>query len=386
MSRSDIKKNFAMVIWVSLFTIVCWTGSDAAGTGKAGNNTIKIAAAFAKTGKWAAWEKPFYDVLAYAADELNSKGGLLGKKIEILELDSQSTIAGAKLIARQAVDSGVLAVIGTSGSSSAMALAPILQEAGILMITPIATSPEVTRVGDYIFRVCFIDPFQGSVMANFAIQDLGVKKAVVLTNTSNSYSVGLSKVFMEQFQKRGGRLLWEGEYIQDTYDYKQILDKTNSLAPDAVFLPGYQKDSARVIKQARNKGITKTFLGGDAWSDIMYDLGGEAIHGCYYTNHWHRGASFPESRQFLDAYEKQRDKVKHPAFALAYDAVMVFAHAVEKSKSTLPSQVRNTLAALKDYPGVTGKITFDSNRNPIKPAVILKFEKKSSVYVKAVDP
>ncbi len=386
MKQSGIKIICFLLVWIFFHANIV-SGSEAVEKKpETTDETIKIAAAFSKTGKWASWEKPFYEVLAFAADELNRKGGLLGKPIEIIEFDMQSTIVGARLVGKQAVKAGVIAAIGTSGSSSAMALAPILQEAGILMITPIATNPDVTKTGNYIFRVCFIDPFQGAVMANFARRDLGAETAAALTNTSNSYSVGLANIFMEQFRKTGGAVAWEGEYIQDTYDYKELLEKVNALAPDVVFLPGYQKDSARIIKQARNMGVTATFLGGDAWSDIMYEIGGEAIHGGYYTNHWHRGAGFEESRLFLKAYEKDHDAVSHPAFALAYDAVMILAEAIKQAQSADPDRIRDALSGIRNYRGVTGNISFDENRNPVKPAVILKFENKSSVYVKAVAP
>lgn len=381
MKKCKINPNCLAVLVAFLLFV-----SPNAIAGSSDGGTIKIAAAFAKTGKWSHWEKPFFDVLAFAADELNRKGGLTGKKVEIIEFDTQSTIAGAKLVGMRIVKSGAIATIGTSGTSSSKALGPILQKAGVLMITPIATGVGVTSPGDCIFRVCFIDPFQGAVMANFAANDLKVKTAVVLNNASSAYSEGLSDVFVEHFQKNGGVISHKEEYIQDTYDYREALEKIETFAPDVIFLPGLQKDSARVIKQARKMGITRTFLGGDAWSDFMYGIGGKAIEGNYFTNHWHRSAANKESVEFLEAYEKKHEKIVHPAFALAYDAIMILAQAIKKAQSDDPSAVRDVLAKTKNYPGVTGSITFDEKRNPVKPAVIMKFENNTSVYLKTVAP
>lgn len=380
--KIDVK---CLVLVFFLLCMIFFPGPNAV-AGDTEDGKIKIAAAFAKTGKWAHWEKPFFDVLAFAAGELNRQGGLLGKKIEIIEFDSQSTIAGAKLMGAEIVKSGAVAAIGTSGTSSAKALGPILQKAGVVMISPIATGIGVTAPGDYIFRVCFIDPFQGAVMANFAAKDLKVKTAVVLSNASSAYSEGLSEVFIEHFEKNGGVVKHKEEYIQDTSDYREALKKVESFAPDVIFLPGLQKDSARVIKQARKMGITRIFLGGDAWSDFMYGIGGKAIEGGYFTNHWHRSATNKESVEFLEAYEKNHDKIVHPAFALAYDAIMMLSEAVKQAKSDDPSRIRDALAKMKNYPGVTGSISFDEKRNPVKPAVIMKFENKTSVYLKTVAP
>jgi len=349
------------------------------------SESIKVAAIFAKTSKVAMGAELQLNGIRYAVEELNKKGGLLGKKLELLEFDNQGTAIGSMIAARKAVEAGVATVFGSNWSSHSLAIAPILQEAKIPMISNISTNPKVTLVGDYIFRVCYIDPFQGKVLANFAIKDLKAMTAGLLVNVDGQYSEGLADFFIENYQNQGGKILFVEEYLEKNSDFTSFFEKIKKHQPEVLFHPGHTKMSAFVIKQARESGINTVFLGGDGWNDSMYKIAGSSIEGSYYTNHWHQSSANRKSLTFVDKY-KSLSREFDPATALADDCVSVFADAVLRARSFEPPRIRDALAATKDFEGITGAISFDDNGDPIKPAVILKFENGTSVYVKTVDP
>ncbi len=347
-------------------------------------DTIKIAAAFAKTGKASKTGSDYFQGVQFTVDEINEQGGLIGKKLELLEFDNKSTPLGAKAVAKKAVKAGVVAVIGAVWSSHSLAMAPVLQEAKIPMISPASTNPEVTLVGDYIFRVCFIDSFQGSVMATFAINDLRAKKAAVLTNTSSGYSVGLAKAFVQSFREQGREFLWEGDYLDNETDFSPLLEKVRMLQPDVCFVPGYESDSALIIRQARKMGLTTVFLGGDGWTDI-YKYAGKELHGNYFSEHWHIEMTNRISREFVKRYQKKHDTI-NARHTLCYDAVSLLADAICRANSSVPDRIRDAIAATRNFKGATGNITMNQNGDPVKSAVVLKFDRGTEVYVKTVEP
>ena len=350
---------------------------------------IKIAAIFAKTGVAAKDNAPNLQGVSFAVEEINSQGGLLGRQLVVIELDNRSSLIDSKRAALKAVELDVAAVIGAAWSSHSLVIAPVLQQKKIPMISPISTNPKVTLVGKYIFRVCFTDPFQGKVMAQFAHRDLKARTAIILTNVSSDFSMGLAEFFEKSFIKSGGKVLLEGEYKEKAVDFSAILKKIRTLQPDVVFVPGYIQDSAFLIKQAREMEIRSIFLGGDGWSgNQMYRYGGKAIEGSYYSQHWHSNVPFPTSRQLLANYHSEYGEKILPGFLpSAYDAVMVLADAIRRAQSLDHKKVRDTLAATKNFQGATGTITFDENGDPVnKDAVILKFENGTSVFVKTIKP
>ncbi|CAN2047513.1 branched-chain amino acid transport system substrate-binding protein [Candidatus Magnetomoraceae bacterium gMMP-1] len=348
--------------------------------------TVKIGIVFAKTGTAAPGNLRYFMAVRFAVGKINEQGGLLGKKIELIEFDDQSKVFGARFAAKKAVKVGVIAVIGASNSSKATAMANILQQARIPMITPTATNPEVTLVGDYIFRACFIDPFQSIVAVNFAMKNLNAKKVAVLTNTGSKYSMELAKMFIEDFRKHGGKILWEGEYLKEATNFRFLLEKLKMLQPDLVFLPGASKDSGSIIKQARKMGLNLPFLGGDGWSNKMYKYGGDAINGNFFLYTWHREAFKERSQNFLQEYEKKYGKIVYAGEALTYDSISILADAIRRANSLNSDFIRDKLAATDNFQGITGNISFDQNGDPVKPVVILKFQNKTSVFVKTVNP
>jgi branched-chain amino acid transport system substrate-binding protein len=254
------------------------------------------------------------------------------------------------------------------------------------MITPVSTNPEVTLVGNNIFRVCFIDDFQGEVMATFATKELQAKTAVVLTNTSQKFSLSLAALFIEKFKKLGGKILWEADYLGDSVNFAEQLAKVKELHPDVCFVPGYDADTGFIVKQSREMGIHSIFLSGDGLQEL-YKYAGKAAVGTYFVSHWHQESQNATSRQFVETYQKAAATTIDPIAALSYDAVMLLADAMGRANSVEPAKIRAALAKTNGFKGVTGEITFDANRNPVeKSAVVLKFEEDSWVYVKTITP
>lgn len=370
--------GIAVLLW--LWGIACFQATAA--------DAIKVAAIFGKTGDEQQYGLPGFQAIALAVEEINAQGGLLGRPVEVIKIDNHSTALDSRLAAVQAVKLGVTAVIGAAWSSNSLAMAPVLQQAGIPMISPISTNPQVTLVGDYIFRVCFTDPFQGKVMAQFARRDLRAQTAVILTNISSDYSLGLSQYFKEAFEQDGGAVLWEGKYLQTAIDFTEIVTRVAALQPEVVFSSGYERDSSLLLKQAINAGITATFLGGDGWSENMYTLVGNGINGNFFSNHWHREVTFPLSQRLRAKYAaRYGEQPMTAAFPLAYDAMLLLADAIQRAQSLDRAQIRAALAATTGFQGATGTITFDAHGDPLnKEAVILKFERGQVVFVKTITP
>jgi len=356
-----------------------------AGSAVAAENMVKVAAIFAQTGKAALNNARTLDGIKYAVDDLNRQGGVLGRQLELLIFDNSSTPLGAKIAAEMAVGAGAVTVFGAAWSSHSMAMAPILQAARIPMISPLSTSPDITRIGNYIFRTCYTDPFQGKILADFAFKDLRAKTAGVLVNVDSHYSEGLAQHFIDSFTGRGGEILFVEYHLEKTVDFSTFIRKARELKPQVLFHPGHTKVAAYVIKQARINGVEIPFLGGDGWQNSMYDLVGGYIEGNFYTSHWHHQSTLEKSRRFVEEY-RRRGRDIGPAYALAADSVFLFADAAARAQSLDPADIRDAIADTRNYQGITGSISFDENGDPIKPAVILKFEGGTSAYVKTIFP
>ncbi|MDM8549590.1 ABC transporter substrate-binding protein [Desulfobacterales bacterium HSG2] len=371
----------------ALLFIICFFGVCVSHPGISAE-PIKIAAIFAKTGDAKISTVQCFRGVSLGVEEINAQGGLMGRQIQLVELDNKSNAIGAKIAALNAVRQNVIAVIGASWSSHSLAMAPVLQKAGIPMISPESTNPEVTREGDYIFRVCFIDPFQGKVMAQFAFQDLEARTAAILKNVNSDYSTGLSRYFKDSFLGSGGKIMTEEKYLAEATDFTGFLQKIKELKPDVVFAPGYERDSSLLLKQAGKIGVQSVFLGGDGWSETVRKLAGQAAEGHYFSSHWHSDVPFPASKALMKNYHRKHSGELIVASApLTYDAIMVLAHAIRSAQSSEPRKIRDALASTKDFQGTTGTIRFDENGDPLdKDAVILKFDKGKTVFVKTIKP
>jgi branched-chain amino acid transport system substrate-binding protein len=326
-----------------------------------------------------------------AVDEINNAGGLLGgRKIKIVIEDDQSkpgqpSAAVKKLIASDKA----IAIIGEIASSRSLEAAPICQEAKIPMVSPGSTNPSVTEKGDYIFRVCFIDPFQGTVMAKFALDNLHAKKVAILTDVRNDYSVGLTKYFKEYFTTHGGQITTERSFSGGgtDRDFRAQLTSIKPGQPDAIFVPGYYTEAGLIAKQARSLGIKVPLLGGDGWdSPKLSEIGGSAVNGCYFSTHFSPQDKNPKVQDFVKRYHEKFKAMPDGMAPLGYDAMMILGEVIKNAGSTDAAKIRDGLASVKNYEGVTGKITIDAKRNANKSAVVLKVNGAQNDYVATVAP
>jgi len=257
------------------------------------------------------------------------------------------------------------------------------------MISPSSTNPKVTQVGDMIFRVCFIDPFQGSVCAKFAREHEGLKaqKAAVLTDQASPYSVGLEEEFEKAFVALGGEITTKQRYQAGDQDFSAQLTAIRATQPDVIFLPGYYTDVGNIVLQARKLGITVPFLGGDGWdSSKLGEIAGTAIDGCFYSNHYSHEDPSERVQSFIAKYKEKHQGTPDALAALGYDTARILFAALQRSPSLAGADVAAELAKTKDFDGVTGKISIDANRNAVKPAVILEMKAGQPTFVTSIQP
>ncbi len=354
-----------------------------------GAEPIKIAAIFAKTGIATTNNLPHIQCVKLAVEQVNSQGGLLGRPVELIVLDNQSSPIGSSMAARKAVELQVPAVVGAAWSSHSLRIAPILQQAKISMITGSSTNPKVTRIGNYIFRTCFIDSFQSQAMAQFAYTELGARTAIVLEIINEEFSLTLAELFVNAFQQAGGKVVLKESYANTAVDFAAILEKVKPLSPDVIYVPGYARDCGLLIKQAVAMGIKTTFLGADGWAGaLMYNVGGHAIAGNYYSAHWHPDVDFPQSVHLQNIYyQKYKSKIPHMNAPLNYDAFLLLADAIRRAGSFDHDRIRDALAETHGFHGATGTITLNDYGDPVnKPVVIMKLGREAPTYFKSVQP
>jgi branched-chain amino acid transport system substrate-binding protein len=322
-----------------------------------------------------------------ALAEINAAGGVLGQPLRIITKDNQSKPGETSTAVRELITRNkVVALIGEVASGRSLEAAPIAQRSGIPMISPASTNEKVTETGDHIFRVCFIDPFQGTVCAKFS-RKLGFKKAAIITDVSKDYSLGLAKSFKQEFTANGGVITGEQSYSGGDKDFSAQLTAIKADNPQVIFLPAYYTEAPLIIRQARQLGITVPFIGGDGWdSPELVGVGGSSVEGCYFSNHFSDQSKDPRVVAFVDAYRTKYNGEPDAMVALGYDSVYLLADAMKRAGTTDPAKVNAAIAATKDFPGVTGKITLDSHRNPTKPAVMLQVKDGKFAYVETIAP
>jgi len=286
-----------------------------------------------------------------------------------------------------------------------MAAAPICQSASVPMISPSSTNPKVTELGDYIFRVCYIDPFQGEVIAKFAKNTLKLSRVAVFRDNKNDYSVGLANYFNESFLKLGGTIVSDESYSEGDQDFKAQLTVIKSKKPEFIFIPGYYTEVGLIARQAKELGLNVPMLGGDGWvSDRLLEIAQDALNGSFLVNHYWEKDPNPAVQEFVASYRKRYKASPDGLAALAYDAAGVLVHAIKKLQQDDPkafetlagppnndqkaarAKLRDLIAATRDYPGVTGRISLDENRNAVKTAVFLGIENRDYKFVATVEP
>jgi branched-chain amino acid transport system substrate-binding protein len=367
---------------------IVWLALIAVGSPILAQEEIVIGEYASLTGGSASFGQSSHKGTALAVDEINAAGGVLGKKIKLITEDDQSQAGQPATIARKLIaQDKAVAVLGEVASSKSLEAAPICQQNKIPMISPASTNPKVTEVGDYIFRVCFIDPFQGTVMSKFA-QSKGWKNIAVLTDVKQDYSVGLAEFFIKDFKASGGQIVKEQKYSTGDKDFKPQLTSIKAAKPEAIFVPGYYAEVSLIAKQARLLGIKVPLLGGDGWvGDSLLKVAGNALDGSFFSCHYSSDDKSPIVQGFVEKFKaKYNGEVPDDMAALGYDSAIILADAIKRAGTTEPEKLRAAIAETKDHQGVTGKITLDTHRNANKPAVILTIGNGGFQFVETVAP
>jgi branched-chain amino acid transport system substrate-binding protein len=364
-------------------------GAAAANQADNGAGTIRIGHYASMTGKEATFGQSTDQGIRLAVKEINAAGGVNGRMLEVITYDTkgESREAGTA-VTRLITNDKVVAVLGEVASGLSLAGGAVAQQYGVPMITPSSTAPAVTRGRDMVSRVCFIDPFQGYVVAKFSRDHLNAATAAVLFDQAQAYSKGLRDEFKKHFENLGGRIVADQAYSSGDQDFSAQLTTIRSQNPDVIFIPGYYTEAGNIAIQARKLGITVPLLGGDGWdSEQLSAIGKDAIEGCYYSNHYAPDQPSEEVRTFVEKYRAEYSgQTPDGLAALGYDAALVLADAMKRAKSLGGRDLARAIAETKDFRGVTGVITIDENRDASKSAVIVQVKNGKPVYVATIEP
>jgi branched-chain amino acid transport system substrate-binding protein len=356
------------------------------------SDTIPIGLVSCMTGEQATFGVSTENGVKLAIAEANAKGGVKGKKFTLKTYDDQGKPEEAAIAATRLVQQDkVVVLLGEVASSRSLAIAPIADANKVPQITPTSTNPRVTKDGDktrpYVFRVCFIDPFQGTVMAKFAKENLKLSKAAILRDVGNDYSVGLADFFKKKFEEMGGTIVSDQSFKAGDQDFKAQLTAIKAKKPELIYIPAYYGDVALAGRQARELGIKVPMAGGDGWdSSKLYEIAQGALDGSYFSNHYTDESPDPRVQDFVKKYKDAYGSVPDALAALAYDAALVAIDASGRATDLTGPAIRDAIEATKDFPGVAGVITLDSDHNAVKSAVVIGIQKNKPKYVATVNP
>ncbi|KWW14076.1 MULTISPECIES: ABC transporter substrate-binding protein [Peribacillus] len=368
-------------------------GSGSSDKSSGDGDTIKIGVNLELSGGVASYGQSIAEGLELATEEIN-KEGIDGKKIKLIKVDnkseaSEATSGAIKLTSQDKV----AAIVGAATSTNSIAQVQIAQDNKVPVISPSGTSPEITfskdKLNDYIFRTSFIDPFQGTVAANFASKEIKAKSAAIYIDSASDYSKGLAAAFKEQFEKNGGKIVAEEAYIAKDTDFRSTLTRLKSAKPDFIFLPGYYEEAGLIVKQARETGLDVPFMGGDGWDSpkLVEIAGAKALNKTYITNHYSSGDPDEKIQNFVSAFKaKYKDKSPDAFNALGYDTGYFLADAIKRAGSAEPTKIKEALEKTKNLQLVTGTFTLDEKHNPIKSATILEFKDGKQVFNTKINP
>lgn len=383
-------KKFCLILLPLVFLVAI------ALVGCGSSNELKIGVSAPLSGDISALGLSTKQAVQLAEEEINAAGGLtLGsgkdavkKKVAfIIEDDENKPETTATVFSKLISQDKVLAIIGSQSSKCSNAGAPIAESAKIPQITPWSTNPTVTKDRQYIFRACFIDPFQGKVVAQFAMNTLKVKTAAVLYDIASDYNKGIAEVFRDEFTKAGGKIVGFETYNTKDTDFSAQLTKIKAQNPDVLFLPNYFNEVPLQIQQARKLGITCKIIGSDSWDNPeLIKLGGDVMNGTYFSNHYSPDVDNPKSKEFIAKYQKKFNMMPDAAAALTYDSVYILTEAIVRAGKADSQAIRDAIAATKDFQGVTGVVTYTGTGDPVKGAVIIRVENGKFVFDSAVNP
>lgn len=359
-----------------------------AAVASAADEPIRIGMFASLTGREAAFGQLNQRGAMFAIEELNARGGVLGRRVELLAEDTRSLPGEAATAVKKLVSRDkVVAMVGGTSSSPALEAAPLCQSARIPLVAATSTNPRVTEVGDYIFRACFIDPFQGEVLAKFARHTLGARRVAILFTPGNAYSVGLVRYFREKFVAEGGEVAVQQRYVEGDRDFRAQLTAIRAAKPDAIFAAGNYTEGALAGAQARQLGLQMPLFGGDTWDTPAFaEIGGKGVEGAYFSGHFSADSTDPAVRGFVERFRRRWGEPPDTGTSLGYDAVMLLADAMRRAGSVDGPAVRDALAATRNFAGVTGSITIDAQRNASKSAVIFQLRQGKGVFVTSVAP
>jgi branched-chain amino acid transport system substrate-binding protein len=363
-------------------------GSSSSGSGKSDATEIVIGHYGSMTGSTAHFGQDTDKAARLAVDQLNAAGGVLGKKLRIVTLDTRGDGAEAANAVTRLIDvEKATAILGEVASSLSLQGGPIAQRRKIPMVSPSSTNPKVTQIGDYVFRACYIDPFQGKVMAQFARQTLKLDKVAILKDVKNDYSLGLADAFQKAFTAAGGTIAAEQSYSQGDTDFSAQLTAIKSSGAQAIWVPGYYAEVGAIARTAARLGVKMPLMGGDGWdAPELFTIGGDALNGSYFSNHFAPDQASPTAQKFVADFKAKYGQLPTGLGALGYDGIMIIADAIKRAGKVEPSAIRDALAATKDLETVTGKITMDKDRNPEKSVVVLKIDAGKAKYEALVNP
>lgn len=359
-----------------------------------GKEPIKVGANFELTGGIATFGNSAVNAIQLAFDEINAAGGVDGRQLELVKADNKSEAAeSTNSITKLITQDKVVAVLGPISSSNSLAAAPVAQAKKIPMITPTATNPKVTvgddnKVKEFVFRTCFIDPFQGKVAAEFAAKTLKAKTAAIYIDSSSDYSKGLAEVFKKTFTDAGGKIVSEEAFLAKDTDFKATLTKIKNANPDVIYVPGYYEEVGKIIRQGRELGIKQAFLGGDGFdSPKLAEIAGKAaLNNAFFTNHYTAKDSAPIVQNFVKQYKDKYGSEPDALAALGYDAAKMLVDGIKRAGSTDAAALAKALAETKNLELVTGNITLDAQHNPVKSAVIIELKDGEQVFKERVNP
>ncbi len=379
-------KRAWIVIAALLFALACRPDREAQTTEATGDIPVGVFGAL--TGEQAAFGTATVQGVQLAADEINAAGGILGRRVRLfIEDDQGRPDEAASVVTKLITSDRVVVLIGENSSNQSLAAAPIAQANRIPMISPSSTNPAVTEKGDYIFRVCFTDPYQGKALASFVARDLKLDSAAILVDRKNDYSIGLAEFFRKEFTALGGRIAAEQSYSGGDTEFRPQLTAIKAVAPKVLFLPGFYTDVGQIAIQARDLGLTVPMVGGDGWdSPVVIDIGGRSIDGSYFSDHYFVGDSRAVVQRFVGEYRKRLGRNPEANAALGYDALKIFAAAASRAGSTDGAAIRDQIAATTDHEGVSGTISMGADRNPRKPVAIIRIENGEMQFAGWVRP